>query len=318
MIDVGFDHVPRARLSGSRAWRAVLCLLAVLVMVDELDALEEVHLPLPTPIQGALAAGPYNFQFTGEDHLRLTVFNSLAGVRVAVHYRTAPTPTTTQANRQELAPTSDRVVNTLEWDIGPGYLLNVVAFASSGSPKRGQTFVKLEVIRGFGSSSIVLGCILAGYVTANQPIGWPGSPIESSTDGDGYLRVITGTAPGVGAEGTETVPTGARWELIDYFVIFDSEGAAGLRRPGLYFDDGANPYWRSPSPLTQTNSITCHYYWAQGASYETALLTDVGIAGLPFNNRLLEGHRIKTATNNLKPGDVYHAPQMVAREWLEV
>jgi hypothetical protein len=76
----------------------------VMLMADQATALERVFAPNPAPLAGALAAGPYNFQFTGEDNIRLTVANSLAGVRVAVAYRTAPTPTTTQSNEQTFRP----------------------------------------------------------------------------------------------------------------------------------------------------------------------------------------------------------------------
>jgi hypothetical protein len=289
-----------------------------MLMADEATALERVFAPNPAPIAGALVAGPYNFQFTGEDNLRLTVANSLAGAVVAVAYRTAPTPTTTQSNKQSFPPTSDRAINTFEFSIGEGYLLNVVAFASSGAPKRGQTFAKLEVIRGLGSAALVLGCVFAGYVTPNQPIAWPGSPIESSTDGDGYTRVIAGTDPAAGAEASETVPPGARWELLDFFVQLATDATVAARRAGIFFDDGSAPYYRSPQPGTVAASAAMDNYWAQGSALETAPLPDVSVANLAAGHRLLAGHRIRTATNNLKAGDNLGQPRYVVREWLEV
>lgn len=301
----------------SRAIAAVLCLL-VIAMADPVDAVEEIHLPLPPPIQGALTAGPFNFQFTGEDHLRLSVANTYTGVRVAVHYRTAPTTTTTQSNRQELGPTADRVVNTMEFDVGPGYLLNVVVFASSGSPRRGQTYVKLEVIRGFGPSAIVLGCICAGYVTANQPIAWPGSPIEASIDGDGYPRVITGTQPSAGFEISETVPTGARWRLRLFRARLLNGNVAGTRQPNLAVSSGSVIMALVANPGSSAINQAADYYWAAGLGFATVTINSVNIAGIAPDASLVAGSAIATSTVGLNALDAWLAPTFTVQEWLEV
>lgn len=314
----GLTSVTHAR-DGRIVAREVLCLVAlVALMADPLDALEELHLPLPPPVQGALTAGPFNFQFTGEDHLRLSVANSLTGVRVGVHYRTAPTPTTTQPHRQDFAPTADRAVTTMEFDVGPGYLLNVVCFASSGAPKRGQTYAKLEVIRGFGASAIVLGCVCAGYVTATQPIAWPGSPMESSLDGDGYIRSVLGTQPAAGADISETVPTGARWELLSFYAPLTATAAAGNRTTQLTaYTSGSATKLFVPMASAQPPSTTYSYDWAPiGVAVSNGL--DRFVAPWSTGLGLAAGDTLQTGTGNLAAGDQWGRPSYGVREWLEI
>lgn len=314
----GLASVSHAR-DGRIVARVVLCLVAlVALMADPVDAVEEVHLPFPPPVQGLLTAGPYNFQFTGEDHLRVSVANSLTGVRVAVHYRTAPTPTTTQANRQDFAPTADRTVNTQEFDVGQGYLLNVVCFASSGAPRRGQTYVKLEVIRGFGLNAVVLGCVCAGYVTASQPLAWPGSPIDSSTDGDGYVRNTQGTMPAIGGPITETVPTGARWELLSFLVSFQAGAGVGTRTPGLAALTVAG-YAKAfvTSPYGATASQTWFFTWQVGVGPTQDTLQTANLQWPP-GVVLFPGEQLHIYMTGMTVFDQFTTPAYTVREWLEV
>jgi hypothetical protein len=130
--------------------------------------------------------------------------------------------------------------------------------------------------------------------------------------------VLNGTDPAAGAEVAETVPPGARWELLDFYVQLVTDATVATRRAGLFFDDGTNPYYRSPQPGSLAASLTMDNYWAQGSALETAPLTDVSVANLAAGHRLLAGHRVRTATNNLKAGDNLGQPRYVVREWLEV
>jgi hypothetical protein len=298
---------------------AVCCLLGVLLMADPATALERIFAPVPPPIGGALAAGPYNFQFTGEDFLRLTVFNSLAGVAVGVHYRTAPTTTTTQANKQVVVPTSNRLASTLEFSVGDGYLLNVVAFASSGSPKKGQCYVKLEVIRGRGAAAIVLGCVIAGYVTANQPIAWPGSPIESSTEGDGYARVFAGTDPPPGNDWGETVPTNAMWEIQIIRSILGTDATVVNRTTEVDYISGGVTIFAIRGPNTIPASTTGSFYFAQGISKDDYTSGSGAMnTALPAGVRLHAGDTIRSVTSGFQVGDDYSAPVFLLRELLDV
>lgn len=283
------------------------------------EVIEEVVAPsVPAPIAGTLAPGPYNFEFTGEDALRLTVLNSLVGVVVGVSWRSYTPGNRTRPSREVHVPTSDRLVSTKEFAIGEGFLLNATLSATSGSPKRGQTWAKLEVIRGLGAAAIVLGTIAAGHITATIPLAWPGSPIENSTDGDGYLRLITGTQPAAGLEVNERVPVGARWELLTFRTNLVAGGTVANRRSGLSVLGSGPAFFRSPQPKDHAASTQMDNYWSQGMPFATSILSDVSIAGLPTGFKLGPDTTIVTATNNLQAADQYSAPLYSVREWLEI
>jgi hypothetical protein len=97
------------------------------------------------------------------------------------------------------------------------------------------------------------------------PLAFPGVPIASPLDGGGALRSIAGTTPGAGAEISETVPTGARWELLAFQATFVTSAAAANRVPQLTLDDGTTVYFRLGAALNQAASLTQRRSWFQGA-----------------------------------------------------
>lgn len=285
---------------------------------DEIIVPEEVVRPeLPAPVAGALAASPYSFEFTGEDNLRLTVHNSQSGVTVGVHYRLKEPRGRVIANAIRLTPTSDRIATSAEFSIGTGYLLNVSAFAVAGTPRRGQTFVRLQVIRGRGAAAVVLGTIVQGYVTSQQDRAWPGSPVEGSLDGDGYFRSVAGTTPAAGAEISETVPTGARWELVTLYTELACSALAATRVPNLILDTPAILLFAHPALGGTTASDTNGYAWNQGTPLSAAPDPNNFMSGLPRPCILLAGYRFRTATSNRQAGDQFSSPAYTVREWLE-
>jgi len=283
-----------------------------------LERLPEEYLPaLAAPLEGRLVPSPYNFEFTGEDALRLTVHNSQPGVVVALHYRMKPPAGSIHASAYAFAPAADRSASATEFAIGLGYLLNVTLFCSSGAPTRGQTFARLQVIRGRGAAAVVLGTVVQGYITGNQDRAWPGSPLEGSLEGDGYVRFIIGTAPAATSECRETVPTGARWDLLSVVVELTTSAVAGTRRPNVGFDDGVTRHVRTTNPGTLTAGLTASHYWVQGLPLDTVIGGESATAGLPVSMRLIAAHAWHTMTGAMQAGDQYGAPRFMVREWLE-
>lgn len=271
---------------------------------------------LAPPLAGALAPSPYNFEFTTADALRLTVHNSQTGAVIAVHYRILTRDQGIHATVYQFGATADRLATAAEFVIGEGYLLNVTVFASAGSPRRGQTFVRLQVIRGRGEAATVLGTLVQGYVTGNQDRAWPGSPLEGSLEGDGYVRLVQGGDP-AGPEARDAVPTGARWELLSWQAVIFTDASGISRHINLTYDDGTVVYVRVTNPASIGPSKSSTIGFAQGLPLETVILGENNMGGLPRTLVLLAGHRISTLTSNVSLGDNYAQPQMLVREWLE-
>src|SRR5258708_7789748 len=109
---------------------------------------------------GKIISSPFQFAFTGEDHLRVRSFNSLAGVVLSVDARTLGTRGAIQVTSHEHTPNSDRTAKTTTIPMAKGYVLNLVVRAKTGTPMIGQTYVIVELVRGLGSNAQILGQLL--------------------------------------------------------------------------------------------------------------------------------------------------------------
>lgn len=262
-----------------------------------------------------LAGGPGLF-FTGEDALLLTSWNSLAAVVLTVSGRFIHANGRIEVFAERHVPNTNRTAATAILPRGVGWLSDLTIVASGATPQRGQTFVRVDVIRGVATSSIVVATVMQGYVTATKRLGYPGSPIEDSLAGQGALRSITGTDPAANVEIQETVPTGARWRLRSLRAQLVTDGNAANREVSITVDDGTSVYYEAASGANQAASLTRQYTFAPhgvrgAAATGTSLL--VAIATL----LLAAGHRVNTATFNRQVTDNWGAPQYEVEEWLE-
>lgn len=271
-------------------------------------------------VQGprGLIASPFQFIVTGEDNLEVTSINAQTGVTVRIDVRVLD-----EATQQIIAfserhvPNTDRTAARSVIALQPGAVLNLRVIADAGSPLIGQTFIIIRIVRGLGAARIALGTLLQGYITGSQDLGWPGSPIESSIVGGGYQRVIGGTDPPAGGELSETVPTGALWELVDIRADLATDATAGNRTVILRFDDGTTVYFRSPAAVDQAPSTTVQYNWATDATPQSALGGQISQGYLPKGPLLHAGHKVTTSVQNKGANDNWTAPVYAVREWLE-
>lgn len=287
-------------------------------MADDVVAHELLVPSIPAPFQAALSAGPYNFEFTASNRLRLSVANSMPGVSVEVHYRVATRDAGIITTSEPFTPSSDRLVTTHEWTIGAGYVLNITALVAAGAPRKGQTYITLQALHGSGGSATVLGTMLAGYITANQPIAWPGSPIESSLEGTGFIRTVAGTQPASGFDISQTVPTGARWELLSLYAAL-SAGAGGFNRLPQLTAITAALAAKTFVPTTTPQPPALTYFWVWSSA--GPLVSNSGdriLLPWPAGLGLLAGDVLLTQTAGLAVGDNWTTPSFTVREWLEV
>lgn len=254
---------------------------------------------------------------TGEDDLRLTVLNSLAGVTVTLRGRVLTCQGELVPFEQRLTPTTDRQASTTLSRLAEGWLVQAHAFVSAGAPLTGQTFAMLSVVRGEGSAALDLFTLASGYITNTQRITYPAGSLQNSTEGGGAIRSITGTAPAVGAEVSEVVPIDCRWELLTFAVVLTTSAAVANRTPQLVIDDGAIVLNQTPSLFTQAASLATRHQWGAGQPYSAIVNALATPSGLPVRAVLTAGFHIKTLTNLLQAGDQYGAPQYLVREWIE-
>lgn len=274
--------------------------------------------PLPQLVGGA------PIYLTGEDALRLEVLNAAAGVTVALTGRFLAAarfpdepPPVVQPFAHPLVPATTRTLTTRIETLGDGWLLDWAVVVTAGAPLYGQTFAMLSIVRGKPGGVQDASALGQGYVTARQRIGGLSPNFAASVDGPGAVRSVTGSTPAAGAEISETVPAGARWQLIAIAFNLVTAVAAGNRIVHLLLDDGANVYFRDSPNVLQAASLTDNYSFAAGESKLAAVSANAVMGNVPVENRLPAGHRIRTSTNVIQGADQFSAPQLLVREWLE-
>lgn len=260
---------------------------------------------------------PGAFFVTGEDNLRINTWNALAGVVLTISVRFLNTRGEIVPYVYTHTPNTNRTKATSDFPLGIGFPLNVQIIASSGAPILGQTYAQVQIIRGLGGNTTTLATLLSNYVTSTQTIAWPGSPVVSSLEGAGALRSITGAVPAAGAEISETVPTGARWELLTFKFIMTCSVAVANRVPNLTVDDGALIFGTVPSYSTLVASAASTISYEPGASAAINANSSFVASPLPIGLKLAAGFRIRTNSNGIQAADQFSAVQYLVREWIE-
>jgi hypothetical protein len=139
-----------------------------------------------------------------------------------------------------------------------------------------------------------------------------------NADGPGLIRSIAGTSPAAGAEISETVPTGVRWELMSFHAQLVTSGTVANRLPRITIDDGTNVYYRRSTTSNHAASATFFYVAAPGIpDTGTANNNIVGLS-TPVGLRLTGGHRIKTITTAIDATDQWSGVRYVVREWRDL
>lgn len=279
-----------------------------------------------TPIDPASFALPFPARsldsggaayLTGEDALRVTVFNAAPGVTVTITGRMLPfgqmrsSPFT-----QTLTPATDRSSSTVTFPLGDGWLVNAQAIVSGGTPALGQTFVRLSIVRGLMAGAVELFTLCAGYVSTKQPISFPGSPVGSTLDGPGVLRSIVGTNPAAGAESTETVPTGARWQILSWIASLVASATVATRQLEWVATNGAQTFLLSPAQTSQAASTTRNYMAAAVGAAQTAVNGRLQVI-LPPIVVLTAGFQFGSFTTSIQVDDDWGAPTYNVLEWLD-
>jgi hypothetical protein len=265
-----------------------------------------------------VALGGTPLYLSNEDALLLTVFNAAAGVTVAVSGRTLafgakhPTPFKTT-----LTPTTNRAATTKVIGLGDGWLLNAQVIVSAGTPVDGQTWARLSLVRGLTSVADESFTLVSDTLTVGKAIAWPSGAVRGPLDGAGAIRSISGTTPGAGAEVSETVPAGARWQVLSFMSTLVTSATVASRVAAMTLDDGTNIFWRNEATVVQAATNTRIRCWTNGYG---AIVNGNGTSdtvALMQNAMLLAGFRIRTNTVSIQAGDQYSAVQYLVREWLE-
>lgn len=206
--------------------------------------------------------------------------------------------------------------NTFSCPLSEGFLLSVTVTNQVAS-RRGQTYVRLQLLRGGDVTGTTAQILAQGYVSFFSQVFWPDFQSENCASGMGNLRKVTGTLPGFGAEISETVPTGLMWRILSIWYKLATSAVVANRFPHLLLDDGVSVLVDTPPFQAQAASLTLTYQSFTGGQSLNVADTIVGLR-FPVDIRLMGGGRIRTSTTALDGGDRFTAPVYLVEEWIQL
>jgi hypothetical protein len=260
---------------------------------------------------------PSPVYLSGEEALRITSYCNTSNVTLTINGRLLRADGSPIPINERHVPGSSRAAGSSIFPLSEGWLLGLVVTPASGVSVVGACWVVLDLVRGTGGSAQLVQTLGYGYVTTRSGFSWPGGVNLLGTDGPGMLRSIAGTTPAAGADISETVPTGARWEPISFTAQLVTGVAVGNRIVELNFDDGTTIYMRTSAQFNQVASRTDQYAFFQGSQAQAETNVSRVQVPIPVNARLAAGHRIRTNTTGLLAADQWSAVQYLVREWIE-
>lgn len=261
---------------------------------------------------------------TGEDNLRVDLWTDQFAVRASIHWRMLTADRNIQVFTTPFAATSatPSVRNRADYTLGPGLLLNLGVVQVEPTGQFGHCFIRVQLVRGLGAAAVLLGTLISDYVTDQQSLGWPGSPIRRSVEADQTGFSQQGTDPAAGVEFSEAVPGGVRWELAAVLAVLTTSATIATRRPKLIIDTGVGGFSVAivAQTLTLPASSSATFGWYLGMPLETALPLGValGVAGLPSRLVLFGGYRVRSVTDSLQAGDNWDAPIISGRQLFDL
>jgi hypothetical protein len=267
---------------------------------------------------GRVITSPFQFVADADTFFRVTSVCAVSGVTIAIQGRRLDEKGRIQPIVETHAPASNRATRTQDFGLGVGAVLNLTVFASAGAPLIGQCYIMVQLLRNVGSAAIVLGTLLGGYVTAVQALGFPGSPIQSSTAGEPVVRNIIGTQPAAGASISEACPTNARWELITVEYQFVADGVAGTRRLVLQLRSGGTLFGSLPASNTLAAGGVGNFLHAQNIPVLVDITAGNYVGELPQRCFLRAADVFIVTGVGIDAGDQFFGPWYQVREWLEV
>jgi hypothetical protein len=129
-------------------------------------------------------------------------------------------------------------VQTITLDLAEGYLMSVGVSATTAT-MRGQSFIRIFLIRGSSSVSNFSYVLCSDYVTNATPTGWPFGNVTSPLDGAGLFMEFAPANPGAGLDFGFVLTPLRRAELRSCSATLTTSAAVANRIvSGILFDVG--------------------------------------------------------------------------------
>lgn len=274
--------------------------------------------PLATG-RGGIIASPFQFIFTGEDHLRVATVNVASGRRIVIQGRwLADGAAQVDSFSAAFDMTASGIEQRQRIPMGKGVLLNLVALATAGLVLPGQCFVRVDVMRGL-DAQLLLGTLISGYVGSWGPLAWPGSVLQQPTDGPGWPNLVLSTTPAAGFAPSITVPEETKWRVQSARVQLTTDATPGNRTIFLELVEQNNVIETLPPSQVQPPSTTFTYTWSAAGGRDNAVSPIHSSGSLASPAYLTDfgggNSRVRIATIGLQPADQFTELRVMTEEW---
>ena len=273
------------------------------------------------PIGGArsaLLASPYQFLMTGEDNLLVTAWTDTGGYGVNLTGRfLKATGEIIPFNRRLEAGLTTAGAELL-LNLGPGFLLNLSMISIFPGVQSGRIYARLDVVRGSIGARIVLGTLLAGYVTSVAYLAWPGSQIVNPWEGPSYVRRISLGSPGAGVTPSLTAGALQRYHVLAAAARFITDADAQSNRPLLQLarlGAGTYPFYSS---RTHNSNESVQHCWTSGYGGGDQIAPGAAHNALPLDVWVLPTDILTFTSTGFDAGDEFQNAELVARQYLDL
>jgi len=181
-----------------------------------------------------------------------------------------------------------------------GELISVNVSLVTPSIQRGQCFVASRILTSDNSNANKFLELFSGYITSNSPVGFPGTGLQSSLDGRGYITNFQSSGTGI---------NGITFSIANLFfkcsnIVVNSVLATGAsgRRPRIYYDIPLYFYGN----VAVSSGLKAETMFVDKLGYQTTVLIvsgvyncDVGGTDFILNSNL----QLKVNNRNAVSGD---------------
>lgn len=266
-------------------------------------------------IGSGLVASSFQYYLTGDESLRVIVTPlRLPAGTIELAWRSWR-----QSDRQVVLTRQSipagvifPIASTTEYPLNAGALLNLRVGVGSTAVQYGLVWVRVQLILGAGTSANVIGTLAQGFVSTQNDLGWPGSPIEKQDQAAGFLV----SEPGVlgGASVLWTVSAGQRYRVICGRFSYAASAVAGNRNGFVAVLDPAGNYvYAGENSVAFGAGVTQAFSFAAGHSPSADGAASNFHLPFPTDLELMTGWQVQVSASGAQAGDGISGPILVYR-----
>jgi hypothetical protein len=279
--------------------------------------IQQVLTAVPGARQGV--AVPFQFPFTGEDHLRLTCLNVVPSLTVALQGRYLREGESSVSSFVLTAtPTSTGEEFFQDFAVGRCVMLNLVARSVGTRVRPGECFVRVDVVRGDGGT-VTVGTMLSGYLGSWGGRAWPGSELQTPLDGRGFTHVVQGAVPAVGVAPFVLMPALTQWRLIAATSSLQTDAVAGARGVYLTCAQDSIATFYSPSNYAQPAGTLGRHNFGPSFGAVAPGVLPIGTGAIPHEFYLVNTEAqfclVSLGYTNAGPADQWDRLTLLVEEW---